>query len=294
MKRSKPVSRTVPAYSAPGHYRTSRGIARYALLTVFAVPWILVPFWLLLVNSFKTEGDASVLSMSWPHTWNATANYARVITAGQYLTGLKNSAMLAIPTIAAVLLFGSMAAWAYARSKSRSLRFGYYAAALSIVLPPAIIPTVYVLTRLGLNGTQAGYVLAMVGTRLGVVIFLATGFVRALPADFEEAAQLDGAGKWRIYWSVILPLLSPLLFTGAVLLVISVWNDFYFALFLLQGSASATLPLTLYQFASSSVHGMAWNLVFAHVVLTSLPLLISYVLLQRRVLSGLTEGGVIG
>jgi raffinose/stachyose/melibiose transport system permease protein len=274
--------------------KRSRGTLRYALLAIFAVPWIGVPFWLLLVNSFKTEGDASVLSMSWPHTWNAAANYAKVITAGQYLTGLKNSAMLAIPTIVVVLLFGSMAAWAYARSPARSLRFGYYSAALSIVLPPAIIPTVYVLTRLGLNGTQLGYILAMTGTRLGIVTFLATGFVRALPADFEEAAQIDGASKFRIYWSVILPLLSPLLFTSGVLLVISVWNDFYFALFLLQGSGSATLPLTLYQFASSSVHGMAWNLVFAHVALTSLPLLIIYIVLQGRVLSGLTEGGVVG
>ena len=270
------------------------GHIRYVLLAVFAVPWVAVPFWLLLVNSFKSEGGASVLSMGLPRTWHALSNYATVLTAGQYLTGLKNSAMLAIPSILAVLFFGSMAAWAYARSPSRSLRFGYYSAALSIVLPPAIIPTVYILTRLGLNGTQAGYILAMVGTRLGIVIFLATGFVRALPADFEEAAQIDGASKWRIYWSVILPLLSPLLFTSAVLLVISVWNDFFFALFLLQGSGSATLPLTLYNFATSSVHGMAWNLVFAQVVLSSLPLLIVYLVLQRRVLSGLTEGGAVG
>lgn len=271
-----------------------RRYTRHTLLTLFAIPWIGVPFWLLLVNSFKTEGDAGVLSMSLPHVWHAASNYATVIGQGEYLTGLKNSAMLAIPTIGAVLLFGSMAAWAYARSRSRSLSIAYYGSALSIVLPPAIIPTVYILTKLGLNGTRFGYVLAMTGTRLGIVIFLATGFVRALPRDYEEAAQLDGASKWRIYWTVIVPLLAPLLFTGAVLLAVSVWNDFYFALFLLQGEGSATLPLNLYQFASSSAQGLSWNLVFADVVLTSLPLLIVYVFLQRRVLSGLTEGGVTG
>ena len=92
-----------------------------------------------------------------------------------------------------------MAAWAYARSNSRSLRFTYYASSLSILLPPAIIPTVYILTRLGLNGSRAGYMLTIAGTRLGVVIFLATGFIRALPLDFEEAAQIDGASKWQVY-----------------------------------------------------------------------------------------------
>ncbi|WP_327426384.1 carbohydrate ABC transporter permease [Streptomyces sp. NBC_01236] len=136
--------------------------------------------------------------------------------------------------------------------------------------------------------------LTVAGTRLGVVVFLAAGFIRTLPVDFEEAAEIDGAGRWQIYRRMILPLLAPILFTGAVMLIISVWNDFYFALFLLQGSDRATLPLTLFQFASSSTHGVRWNLVFAHVVLTSLPLLAVYGVLQRGVLGGLTEGGVTG
>ncbi|MER5757078.1 carbohydrate ABC transporter permease [Streptomyces sp. NPDC002088] len=274
-----------------GRLRTG---VRYLFLTLFAIPWIAVPFWLLIVNSFKTQGDSSVLSLSWPEHWNAGANYRTVIEQGSYFLGLRNSLLLAAPTILAVLLLGSMAAWSYGRSGSRALRLAYYTSALSIVLPPAIIPTIYVLTQLGLNGTQFGYMLVIAGTRLGVVIFLTTGFVRTLPHDFEEAAQLDGANKWQIYWRIVLPMLTPVLFTGAVMLIISVWNDFYFALFLLRGSERATLPLTLYQFASTSTHGVAWNLVFAHVVLTSLPLILIYVVLQRRVLSGLTEGGVTG
>lgn len=271
-----------------------RRTIRYVLLTLFAIPWVGIPFWLLLVNSFKTEGAASVLSMSWPKIWAAWDNYKTVISAGSYLTGLKNSCLVAIPTILVVLLLGTMAAWAYARSKSRSLKVTYYVSALSIVLPPAIIPTIYILSKLGINGTQFGYVLVMTGTRLGVVCFLATGYVRSLPTAYEEAAEIDGASKWVIYWKVILPMLAPMLFTGAVLLVISVWNDFYYALFLLQGSGRATLPLALYQFASSSTEGLSWNLVFAQVILSSLPLLIVYIVLQRRVLRGLTEGGVVG
>jgi raffinose/stachyose/melibiose transport system permease protein len=270
------------------------GTVRYTLLALFALPWVVLPLWLLLVNSFKTEGDASVPSLSWPSHWHAVANYRTVIDQGAFLTGLLNSVVIAVPTIAAVLLLGSMAAWTYARTSARSLRATYYLSALSIILPPAIIPTVYILMQLGINGTRVGYLLTLTGTRLGVVVFLATGFVSTLPPSLEEAAQMDGANKWQIYWKIILPLLRPVLFTSAIMLCISVWNDFFFALFLLPGQAQATLPLTLYRFASTSTNGIAWNLVFADVVLTGLPLFLAYLFMQRRVLAGLTDGSVTG
>ncbi|MFT4081689.1 MAG: carbohydrate ABC transporter permease [Nocardioides sp.] len=274
--------------------RRRRPWPTYAALTLFALPWVVLPLWILVVNSFKSQGEASTPSLSWPTSWHVIDNYRTVIDQGHYLTSLVNSLIITVPVILAVILLGTMAAWAYARSSSRGLRFAYYATSVSIILPPAIIPTVWVLTQLGIQGTHLGYLLTLVGTRLGVVVFLTTGYIRALPDDYEEAAQLDGASKWRIYWSVILPLLSPVLFTAAVMLVINVWNDFLFALFLLRGEGAATLPLSLYQFASASVNNVSWNLVFAHVVLTSLPLLVAYIVLQRRVLSGLTDGGVTG
>lgn len=282
---------------APGRLARRRRTGRtvlYVVLGVFALPWVVLPLWSLLVNSFKTEGEASVPSLALPSIWNIVENYGTVIQEGNYFQSLGNSVIVTIPTIAAVIILGTMAAWSYARSRRRSLRFAYYVSALSIILPPAIIPTVWVLSQMGVQGTQLGYVLTLIGTRLGVVIFLTTGYIRTLPDDFEEAAQLDGASRWRTYWSVILPLLSPVLFTAAVMLIINTWNDFLFALFLLQGQDKATLPLSLYQFASASVNNVSWNLVFAHVVLTSLPLLIAYILLQRRILSGLTDGGVTG
>ncbi|MFT4212925.1 MAG: carbohydrate ABC transporter permease [Microbacterium sp.] len=273
---------------------TALSWAKYTALALFAIPWILLPFWVLLVNSFKTEGEAGGLSIDLPTVWAAVENYTTVLVQGNYLLGLRNSILVAVPTIVLVLLLGTMAAWAYARSSSKVLKVTYYLSVLSIVLPPAIIPTVFVLMNLGINGTIVGYLLTSVGTRLGIITFLATGFVRTLPDDFEDAAAIDGANKWQIYWHVILPLLRPTMFAGAIMLVIGVWNDFFFALFLLRGSDSATLPLTLYRFASSSADGLAWNLVFAHVILTSLPLFIAYFALQRKVLAGLTDGGLTG
>lgn len=273
---------------------TAKGVLKYALIALFAVPWVLVPLWLMVVNSFKTPAEAADLSLALPTEWSLVENYTAVIVKGGYLVGLKNSVLVAVPTILVVLLLGAMAAWAYARSTRRSFQFFFYVTSLSILLPPAVIPTIFVLTGLHLDGSVAGYALMMMGTRMGLIVFLTTGFVRGIPEDLEEAAALDGAGRLRIFFSVLLPLLRPTLFVGAVLLVIQVWNDFFFALLLLKTSANATLPLTLFSFASASTTSLNWNLVFAHVILTSLPLIVVYLIAQRRVLAGLTEGGVKG
>ncbi|MBO9625985.1 MAG: carbohydrate ABC transporter permease [Microbacterium sp.] len=267
---------------------------RYTAIALFAVPWVVVPLWLMVVNSFKSPAEASDLSLALPTQWAIAENYGAVFTAGNYLVGLRNSVLVAVPTIVVVLLLGAMAAWAYARSPRRSFQVFFYVTSLSILLPPAVIPTLFVLSTLHLDGSIAGYALMMMGTRMGLIVFLTTGFVRGIPVELEEAAAIDGASRIRIFTSVMLPLLRPTLFVGGVLLVIQVWNDFFFALLLLKTSANATLPLTLFSFASASTTSLNWNLVFAHVIMTSLPLIVVYLIAQRRVLAGLTEGGVKG
>jgi raffinose/stachyose/melibiose transport system permease protein len=277
-----------------GRRRRWSNPVKYTLLGLLGIPWVLLPFWMLLVNSFKTEAEAGTPSVALPTTWAALDNYTTVFQQGGYLTALGNSVIVAIPTVLAVILLGTMAAWSFARAKAMPLRVFYYLIALSILLPPAIVPTVVLLTRTGLTSTVAGYVLALIGTRVGVMVFLATGYVRSLPIDYEEAAQLDGASRWRTFWHVILPLLRPVIFTAAVMTIINVWNDFFFALYMLKGVGNATLPLSLYTFANAGQYGVRWNLVFAYVIVASLPLLLAYIVLQRKVMSGLTEGGVTG
>ncbi|TIC82753.1 carbohydrate ABC transporter permease [Nocardioides sp. GY 10127] len=269
-------------------------VLKYVVLTLVAVPWVGLPLWMLVVNAGKTTQEAAIPSVSLPSHWSFADNLSVVLDQGHYLTGLRNSLLVTVPVVVLVLLLGSMAAWTFARTPWRWLRVWYYVFALSIILPPAIVPTVVILTRTGLTGTVAGYALALVGTRLGIIVFLTTGYLRTLPSDYEDAAQMDGAGRWQTFRHVILPLLQPVLFTAAVMTVINVWNDFLFALYMIQGSDNATLPLTLYQFSSAGQYSINWNLVFMHVILTSAPLLIAYVVLQKRIMSGLTDGGVTG
>lgn len=274
--------------------RRKAGVIKYAILALFSLPWVVLPLWFLLVNSFKGQAEASRPTMWLPTEWRAFENYATVLFEGNYLNGLRNSLIVVVPVVAVVIVLGAMAAWTFARTSSITLNVFYYVIALSIILPPAIVPTVVMITKAGLTGSLLGYMLALVGTRVGVIVFLTTGYIRSLPTDFEEAAQIDGASRWTMFWRVILPLLTPVLFTAAIMTVINVWNDFFFALYMIKGSANATIPLTLYTFANDGLYGLRWNLVFAQVVLSALPLLLAYVLMQKRILSGLTDGGVTG
>lgn len=274
-----------------------RDHAKVIVLGIIAIPWIIVPLWLLLVNSFKPYTEAASLNLSLPHHWALLSNYGTTLHQWGYLAALKNSAVVVIPTMLAVVFFGSLAAWAFARSDSMTMKVAFNISVLSILLPPAVLPTIYLLQQLHLQATLAGYGLSMVGTRMGVVIFLATGFLRAFPRSLEEAAAIDGASRLQTYRRIILPLLRPVLLVGAVILIISVWNEFFFALFLLGGSNQATLPLALYQNAASSATNEVtylWNLIFADVVLTSLPVLVVYLFVQKRLISGLSEGALKG
>jgi raffinose/stachyose/melibiose transport system permease protein len=267
-------------------------ILKYVLLSLFAVPWIVIPMWAVLVNSAKTPAEAAQLGLGLPTNWNVVENYATVFTEGDYLPSLLNSLAVTVPAIIAIVLLGSAAAWAFGRSKSRSLKVIFYVIALSMLIPPTLIPTIFLLQSIQLDGTLVGYVLVMIGTRMGIVVFLATGFVRTLPDDLEAAATIDGANRFQIFTRIVLPLLTPVLFSATVILIVFVWSDFFFAQFLLAGPGRQTLPLALYNFANSSGQTLRWNLVFAHVILTALPLLLAYVLLQKRVVGGLTEGAL--
>ena len=199
--------------------RRSWDLARYAGLTIFAIPWIVVPIWLVLVNSFKQAGEAASLDLSLPSVWSFVDNYTTVLVQGNYSRALANSLLISVPTIFSVVLIGAAAAWGFGRSRSKLMQFGYYVIALSILIPPSLIPTIYLLRDLSLDGTTLGYILVLVGTRMGVVVFLATGFVRATPTDIEDAACMDGArSATDILFLIMLPLLAPVLFVGSVIL----------------------------------------------------------------------------
>src|SRR5215475_5817846 len=177
-----------PAARAGKKARSARrksGI-RVAVLSAIAVPWIVLPLWLLLVNSAKPLYEASLLGLGLPKKWALWSNYSAAISQGHYPQALLNSLEVVVPTLAVIIVFGSMAAWAFARSRSMTVKVAYNVTVLSIVLPAAILPTIYELQTLHIDGSRIGYFLVLTGTRMGTVVFLATGFIKSVPRDLED------------------------------------------------------------------------------------------------------------
>jgi raffinose/stachyose/melibiose transport system permease protein len=160
-----------------------------------------------------------------------------------------------------------------------------------IVLPPAVVTVVLLLRQLGLAGTAIGMIGVYMGMYLSTVIFFVTGFIRTIPVELEEAARVDGAGPLRVFGRIILPLLAPVLSTATILICLYVWNDVFYAFFVVGGRLD-TLPLNLFQVASAGLYLENWHLIFAYVVLMSLPLLAVFVVAQRKIISGITSGAV--
>jgi raffinose/stachyose/melibiose transport system permease protein len=198
---------------------------------------------------------------------------------------------IVIPSVVLLLIFGAMASWVLARRRGLLVSVLYAIGISGIVLPPAVITLVLLLRQLSIDGTLPGMVLVYSGIYMSVAIFFITGFVRTIPVEMEEAARIDGAGPVRIFVTVVLPLLRPVIATATILICLYIWNDVFYAFFVVGGRKD-TLPLNLFQVASAGLYLNNWHLIFAYVVLMSIPLLVVFAVAQRRIISGITSGAV--
>jgi raffinose/stachyose/melibiose transport system permease protein len=250
-----------------------------------------VPFWLVITTASKNQAEALNPNLSAPSHWQLLENFSQVFADGRMLAAFFGSLLVMVPAVIGVLVLGSMAAWILGRRGGR-LSAAIYALAISgIVLPPAVVTIVLLLRQLGLAGTALGMIGVYMGMYMSTVVFFVTGFVRTIPHELEEAARVDGAGPVRVFIRIILPLLRPVLATATILICLYIWNDVFYALFVIGGRID-TLPLNLYQVASAGLYLQNWHLIFAYIILMSLPLLITFVVAQRRIISGITSGAV--
>jgi raffinose/stachyose/melibiose transport system permease protein len=250
-----------------------------------------IPLWLVVATAGKSRGEALTPNLSPPSHWRLLTNLAEVWRQGRIPAAFLGSLLIVVPAVIGVLLLGSMAAWILARRTSRLTAMLYALAISGIVLPPAIVTLVLLLRQLGLAGSAIGMICVYMGIYLSTVIFFVTGFVRTIPASLEEAAQIDGAGPVRVFVRVVLPLLRPVLATATILICLYVWNDVFYAFFIVGGRLD-TLPLNLFQVASAGLYLNNWHLIFAYVILMSLPLVAVFAVAQRRIISGITNGAV--
>jgi raffinose/stachyose/melibiose transport system permease protein len=273
-------------------WRARWGLLRNAALVVFALVAVGIPVWIVLVNSAKSIGEANQLGLSLPSEWRVFENFSTVLDQGRAGIGLRNTLLVTIPSVAGIVILGGFASWVFARSKSRSVSLLYFLTISGILIPPAVVTSIQVLKVLTLQGTLPALIVFYMGIFMSFGVFLVTGFVKTIPIELEEAARIDGAGSFTVFTRIIAPLLSPVLLTTSFILVVFIWNDFFYPFFILRGNDQRTLTLGLFNFVSGYQYQIRWNLVFADVVLVSLPLIGLFALLQRRIVAGLLGASV--
>lgn len=277
--------------SSRGRVGSLRRIVQPIAVIVMTVVLLGIPFWLIIVTAGKSTGEALNPSMALPTRWHLFENFGTVIDQGRMIPAFFGSLLVMVPSVFGVLLLGAMASWILGRRRSKPLAFLYALGISGIVLPPAVVTIVLLLRQLGLAGTPIGMIGVYMGMYMSTVIFFVTGFVRTIPLELEEAARVDGAGPVNVFFRIILPLLGPTLATATILICLYIWNDVFYALFVVGGRLD-TLPLNLYQVASSGLYLQNWNLIFAYIILMSLPLLITFTVMQRKIIAGITSGAV--
>jgi raffinose/stachyose/melibiose transport system permease protein len=270
---------------------TIRSFGREILLLGVAALWA-VPFYLLFVVSLKPAGEPITNPFSTP-TDPDLSSYSQAWdgSSGSSLgSAVVNSLIITVGSVACVIALGSICAYVIARRGGR-LGAGLYGLfVVGIILPfqLGIVPVYAVLRELNLAGTYPGMILLYTGLLMPLTVFLYAGFVRTMPRDYEEAAFVDGASPASTYIRIIFPLLRPVTATVAVLTGVMVWNDFFVQLVFLSGSERQTVPVVIYSFVGEYVS--QWNLIFAAVAISIVPILAFYLVAQKQLIQGFTGG----
>ncbi len=168
----------------------------------------------------------------------------------------------------------------------------YFVAGLIVPLQLGLFPLYKEMHDLQLINTYYGVILLYIAVNLPFVIFLYTSFIKTVPRELEEAALLDGAGPMQIFWLIVFPLLTPVTATVAITSALSTWNDFFIPLIFLQRDGMQTLPLAIFNFVGQ--YNNNWPLIFASVIISSLPLIVLFLVLQRYFIKGITAGALRG
>ncbi len=256
-------------------------------LAIFGVPVSYV-----VTNAGKTPVAAAQMLIAPSATTQYLKNFSDVIAASNNMLvrAFINSTIITIMSIVLLLAVSSMAGFVLDRRKGRAIAWINFLVLAGLMIPPAVVPTIWLLKSIGLYKTFLGLVLVEVALSFPFSVLLYRGYVGAIPRELDEASFMDGCTGIQLFVKVIFPLMKPVSTTIAIITSISVFNDFVNPLYFLPGSKNVTVQLTLYNFISTYVN--KWNLLFADIFLISLPPLLFFILFNRKIVSGMVAGAV--
>jgi raffinose/stachyose/melibiose transport system permease protein len=265
-----------------------------ALSIALAIVVFVIPFLFIVLIAAKDRAQAAELDFSWPHHFQLWQNIKDTIAARDYILVIAfiNSTILTVVSVTLIVVLGAMVAYVLQRRPGRWAGFVNLLVLAGLIIPPAVVPTIWVLQKLSLFKTMQGLILIEVAYGLAFSVLLFRAFIATIPRDIDEAAMIDGASPLRMFFRVIMPLLRPVMVTVIVVTSVAIFNDFANPLYFLPGDENATVQLTLFNFQSQFTQ--QYNLLFTDILLITIPPLIMFLFFNRQIVAGLTSGAVKG
>ncbi|EOS57685.1 carbohydrate ABC transporter permease [Paenibacillus barengoltzii] len=267
-------------------------ILAYTFLSLFAIINIIPLFWMV-VNSFKNEQEYALSPFSLPEALHVS-NYAEAWKVANMNVYFLNSLFVTFASLVVTVFLGALASYFLSRFQFRLRGFTYGVFLLGMLVPihATLIPIFLIMQKLHLLDTHLSLILPYTAFHLSLTIIILEGFMRGFPKDLEESGVMDGAGIFRIFWSIILPITRPAMATVIILNFIYNWNEYLFALVLISSSELKTLPLGLANFVGIETANL--TLQMAALTMALIPIIIFYLLLQKQLVTGMTAGAVKG
>ncbi|MCT2536674.1 carbohydrate ABC transporter permease [Aquibacillus koreensis] len=258
----------------------------YALITVGLFIWVTL-------TAFKDNTQIFTNPFGLPESYSFS-NFAEAWTGANMSQFFVNSLIVSVISVSLCLFLGATLSFVIARFRFRGngLLYALFVLGLAIPLQSLILPIFFRMDNIGLRDSLLGLILVYTALNLPKTVFLLVGFMKGIPSELEEAAIIDGCGYWKIFSKVIVPISKPGLATAGILVFIAAWNEYVFATVLISSDAARTLPLGLASFQTS--YASAYGLIAAGVVISVIPVLIVYILLQEQIIKGMTAGSVKG
>ena len=274
--------------------RRARRVGVGLIAIVASVVVFLVPFAFILVTAAKGRDESNLLDFTLPTEWALWQNIVDVVQTRDYMlvTAMVNSIVLTVFSVAGLVVLGALVGYVLQRRKGWWSPLANFLILAGLIIPPAVVPTIWTMQALGIYKTLPGLILIEVAFGLAFSVLLFRAFVASIPRELDEAAIIDGAGPIRLFFQVIFPLLRSVIVTVIVVQAVVIFNDFQNPLYFLPGNENATVQLTLFNFQSQ--FNQARNLLFTDILLITIPPLLMYVFFNRQIVSGMTSGAVKG
>ncbi len=265
----------------------------FAILILYA-GFSLFPVFMGLLNAFKTDGEMLNNIMALPEKF-LYMNFVNAFNKINFLKSLFNTLVVAVVGVSGMIFFGSLAGYKLARTNTRLSRFLFGLFVMSMLIPFHSI--MITLTKIAKNtlvqGSTYGLGLIYIGLGVPMAIFLFHGFVKSIPYELEEAAIIDGCGDFKVYLYVIFPLLRPITATVAILNILWIWNDFLLPLLMITDSDNYTILLSI-NMLFGQYNNNDWTAILASLILSMVPVVTIYLLLQKHIVKGISDGAIKG